>query len=206
MASREQRRNNRKLSQEKIDLAEKRRSTNKGMWIITVIILVVIVVTFVGAPVLSKASSNNTRVFGSYDGEEIIYNDGSFFYDQVNTIADNYRDSINDQNAFFIQYQVWRTAFNNTLVRTAAISKCKKSGYLVSDSAIDNEVVLHGPYMENGEFSENIYKQSSDTEKNNVRSRLENNLYYTRFITDLNAVNFNNNEEKFFTDIAKTEK
>ncbi len=206
MASRNQRRKNTKLSNENIEILEKKRKNNPVMWVVSIIILLVIIITFVGAPVAGKVSSGNRLVFGSYDGEEITYYEGSFFADQVNSIAENYRDSMTDVNAQFIQFQVWRSAYNNAVYRTAAIKELKNSGVRVSSEAVDEAIVLYGPYMENGEFSENLYAQSSNTEKKYIRDRYEEDLYYNRFISDSNINMMNNNEADFFKNLASVEK
>ena len=206
MASRNQRRRNSKIANENIESFEKRKKSNPVMWIVSIVILVVIVVTFIGAPVAGKIGSTSNMSFGSYDGEEIKYYEGSYFSDQVNTIADNYRDSITDQNAQFIQYQVWRSAFDNTVYRTAAIKELKNSGVIVSSNAVDEAIVLYGPYMENGEFSENLYAQSSNTEKKYIRNRFEEDLYFSKFATDINSNAINENEAVFLKNAASTEK
>ncbi|HAK46651.1 MAG TPA: hypothetical protein DCO79_12140 [Spirochaeta sp.] len=206
MASRNQRRNHQKHANENTEILQKKRKSNPVMWVISIVILVVIVVTFIGAPLASKNRASGNMVFGSYDGEEIAYYDGSYFSDQVNSIADNYRDQMNDSNAYFIQFQVWRSAFDNAVYRTAAIKELKNSGLIVSSSSVDESIVLHGPYMENGQFSENLYSQSSNTEKKYIRSRFEDDLYFSRFANDINSNPVNENEEKFFQDIASAEK
>ena len=205
MASRSQRRNN-KHSVENSELLQKKNSSNPVMWVVSIVILVVIVVTFVGAPIAGKQSSGNNLVFGSYDGEDIIYYEGSYFADQVYSIAENYRDQMNETNSYFIQYQVWRTAFNNAAYRTAAITELKNSGVIVSSGSVDEAIVLYGPYMENGEFSENLYAQSSNTEKKFIRDRFEEDLYYSRFASDINSNPINSNEEQFLIDIATSQK
>ncbi|MDC7227055.1 MAG: SurA N-terminal domain-containing protein [Spirochaetales bacterium] len=206
MASRNQRRNHNKHANENVEILEKKRKSNPVMWVISIVILVVIIVTFIGAPLASNNSSSGNMVFGSYDGEEIVYYDGSFFSDQVNSIADNYRDQMTDANAYFIQFQVWRSAFDNTVYRTAAIKELKNSGVIVSSNSVDEAIVLYGPYMENGEFSENLYAQSSNTEKKYIRDRFEEDLYYSRFASDINSNPINLNEEKFLQEIASVEK
>jgi len=206
MASRDQRRKNQKVKSDNVEAAEKRKSNRPVMWTVSLIILVVIVVTFVGAPVAGKVGSKGNLVFGSYDGEDIVYLEGSFFSDQVNAIADDYRDSINDQNAQFIQYQVWRTAFDNTVFRTAVIKELKNSGVHISGNAVDKAIVTYGPYMENGEFSENLYAQSSNIEKKNTRAKFKNELFYNQFLQDINSYPISKNEEVFFNDIASSEK
>ncbi len=206
MASRNQRRKNGKIANENVEILEKKKRNNPIMWVISVIILIVIVVTFIGAPLTSGGASRGSIVFGSYDGEDITYYEGSFFSDQVAGIAEQYRDSMNDSNAMFIQYQVWRAAFDNTVFRTASIKEMKNSGALVSSGAVDENIVLYGPYMENGEFSENLYAQSSNTEKKYIRQRFEEDLYYSRFVSDLNSTKMSNNESDFFKDLAIAEK
>jgi hypothetical protein len=206
MASRNQRRSNHKISSENVEAAVKRKSGSPFMWVASLIILVVIIVTFVGAPVAGKIGSKGNLVFGSYDGEEIVYTDDSFFSDQVNSIADEYRDQINDANSKFIQYQVWRTAFDNTVFRTAVIKELKNSGVHISSMAVDKAIVMYGPYMENGEFSENLYAQTSNLQKKSTREKYNKELYYNQYLQDINSYPVNNNEEKFFQDLASTEK
>ena len=206
MASREQRRRSKNFSAEKVRLTEKKKSTNPAMWVISVLILVVIVVTFIGAPLMGGGSSGNSLIFGSYDGDKITYYQGSYFYDQVISIADEYSDSMTEDNAFFIQYQVWHSAFEKALVRKAAISICKKDGFLFSENAVDEVIVLYGPYMENGEFSDNLYSQATNTEKANVRKRFKEDLYYSRFLSDLRLNRLNDREVEFVEGLGKTEK
>lgn len=206
MATRNQRRRNNKLTNDKVEILEKKRRNHPAMWVISIIILVVIVVTFVGAPVAGKMSSNNSTSFGSYDGEEIKYYEGSYFADQVNVIAENYRDSMTDDNAQFIQFQVWRTAFNNAVYRTAAIKELKNSGVKISGNAVDEAIVLYGPYMENGEFSENLYAQSSNTEKKYIRDRFQEDLYFQHFVNDINNSIYSDKEKDFYREIGSVEK
>ncbi len=206
MASREQKRRSRHLSSEKIDMAEKKKTNHPVMWIVSLLTLVVIIVAFVGAPIAGKISSGNTAVFGSYDGQAIIYYDGSYFADQIASIADNYSDAITDANSQFIQYQVWRTAFDNTVIRTAMIVDAQNSGLNVSGNAVDKAIVSYGPFMENGEFSENLYSQSSNIEKKNVRSRLKEELIFNEYLTDIYSINGSEAEADFLKDIAASSK
>ena len=177
------------------------------MWVGSIIVLVVIVVMFVGAPVAGKIGSGSSRmVFGSYDGDDLEFYEGSFFADQVYSIAENYRDSMNDQNSQFIQFQVWRSAFDNAIQRLAVIKEMKNSGVVISGKAIDKAIVNYGPYMENGEFSENLYSQSSNIEKKATRKRFEEDLYFSQFMNDINSVVFSEKENEFFSEMAATEK
>ncbi len=195
-----------KISNENIIAIEKKHKAHPVMWIISIVILVVIVVTFIGAPIAGKNNSGRNLVFGSYDGVDIAYNVGSYFYEQVNSIAENYRDQLNSSNAYFIQFQVWRTAYDNAVYRAAAIKEAKNSGVRISGNAVDEAIVQYGPYMENGEFSENMYAQSSNTEKKSVRDRFSDDLYYSRFAADLTSDAVNNNEADFLKALAETVK
>lgn len=206
MASRDQRRKNQKIKSENVEAAEKRKSNNPFMWGASVVILVIAIIAFVAMPLGVNSGSRGNMVFGSYDGEDIVYTDSSFFADQVNSIAGEYQGQINDQNQQFIQYQVWRQAFDNTVFRTAVIKELQNSGLHISSGEVDKAIVTYGPYMENGEFSENLYAQSSNIEKKSTRTKFTNELYYNQYIQDINSYSVNKNEEKFFQDLAVNEK
>ena len=206
MASRFQRRNKKKLSVENVEAAEKRKTSHPVMWVISIAILVVIVVTFIGAPLAGNTQSGGRLVFGSYDGTDLEYYEGSYFADQVFQINEEYKDTITDQNSQFIMYQIWRSAFENAMFRLAVITEIKNSGVVISSKAVDRAIVNYGPYMENGEFSENLYAQSSNIEKKYTRKKFEDDLYFGQYLNDINTNTINLNEAEFFKDIASTEK
>ena len=53
---------------------------------------------------------------------------------------------LNSSNAYFIQFQVWRTAYDNAVYRAAAIKEAKNSGVRISGNAVDEAIVQYGPY------------------------------------------------------------
>jgi hypothetical protein len=69
---------------------------NRWLYIGSVVILVLVVVTFVGAPVVSSAAGSGRLVFGRYGREDIVYQPGNFFARQYEAIAQSLRDSGND--------------------------------------------------------------------------------------------------------------
>ncbi|HKL21436.1 MAG TPA: hypothetical protein VJ904_06490, partial [Tichowtungia sp.] len=46
---------------------------NTWLYIGSVVILIIVVVTFIGAPVVTSATGSTRPVFGRYAGEEILY-------------------------------------------------------------------------------------------------------------------------------------
>ena len=61
------------------------------LYIFSVVVLVIIVVTFVGAPAVTSMSPSSRLVFGSYAGQEITYRPGNFFARQYESIAQGIR-------------------------------------------------------------------------------------------------------------------
>ncbi len=100
MSSRELRRASQKKGENVSETMEKRRESHPFLYGFSVVVLVVVVVTFVlagpGGP-LSRggAGSNGSIVFGSYNGHEISYYPGSYFAQQRDAIANQIKGSSN---------------------------------------------------------------------------------------------------------------
>src|ERR1041384_3651249 len=62
---------------------QEKSSHGFGITVFSAIILAVIIVTFIGAPVVSKVAEQPGIVFGSYDGVPIQYQQGNEFARQV---------------------------------------------------------------------------------------------------------------------------
>jgi hypothetical protein len=170
---------------EKDEQKTSRSPKNTALYVGSVIILVIIVVTFVGAPAVGTAVGRSGQVvFGSYAGEDIVFAPGNFFARQYEILADQARDS-QDAESFELQLRsVWRQAFNRTVFHTAVMLEAEESGMSVSEQRVDRLVAQSPRFRENGRFSTELYQSASSTEKFQLRNYLRQTAVYDQFITD----------------------
>ena len=78
MASRDLRRAKAKQGATVSESMEKRRQLHPALYIFSILVLIVVVVTFVASPVARTAGGTNHIVFGTWDGREIAWNQGNY--------------------------------------------------------------------------------------------------------------------------------
>jgi parvulin-like peptidyl-prolyl isomerase len=161
-------------------------------YVFTVAILVIIVVTFVfvgpgvGAGLLEGGGGR--FVFGTYKGKPIEYIPGNFFAQQVENREENLRAEGSPADEAGMEErlrQIWREAFAVTAFHTAVVSIMQESGAGVSEKRIDEILVNHPRYMEDGEFSEKRYNQVSSSERLVIRGETRENILYYSYLQDM---------------------
>lgn len=179
----------------------------RGIWIFGIIILVVIVVTFIGAPVVSRTAGSGNLVFGSYNGKEITYAQGNYLDHQKNLIAQRLRDSGQETNTTAQVYQVWRSAFLNTAFHEAVMIQAERSGLTVSQSAIDAQIAQDPQFMQNGAFSPQLYNQDSNADRFRLRRYLRQQLIQQQYVQDeLNGVHISDAAVNFIASMSSPER
>ena len=86
MPSREIRRVNQKKTAEKAPSGEEKKKKKSFLYIFSLVLLVLIIVTFIGVPVVGNAGRSQGRViFGTFAGKNIEFIYGNFFSNQSTT-------------------------------------------------------------------------------------------------------------------------
>jgi hypothetical protein len=174
----------------------------------TVIVLVVIVVSFVGSPVVSNLMGPSSVVFGTFKGRPIEYTPGNFFSEQVERIAENKRRAGEDGGAN-IEAQVrriWQEAFTLSVVHTAITAIMQDSGAHVSENALDEALVFHPGYLEGGVFSEARYNKTPSSQRLVVRGATRANVLYARYLQDFLSQKRPKAEAEFIKSLASPER
>ena len=176
------------------------------LYIFSAIILVIIVVTFIGAPIAGNFSSGKRIVFGEYDGEKIEYYPGNYLSNQKDMLAQN-MDNSNNNNFQLQAYQIWRGAFERTILHVALLKEVIDSGFIASDDKIDTAIVKYGPYTVNGEFITERYNSTSNMEKKQNRKYIEETVIKEQYINDFfYGKKISTAEKDFIKDMASVEK
>ncbi len=188
---------------------EKKMTKRPFLYLFSVIILVIVVVTFVGAPLLSNLAQQGRMIFGKYGKEEITFYPGNYLSRQKDIIADQMRSSMENQNqnVQLQAYRVWRAAFERTVVHTAILQETENAGVHISDDRIDQALTEYGPYVRNGEFQEDIYRNTSNSERYTNRKLFRQDLFEQQYREDLSkGYKYSTKEMEFITSMASPER
>jgi peptidyl-prolyl cis-trans isomerase D len=214
MASRDIRRAKQRKGDDVSEEIEKRKGQHPAIYAFSVVILVIIVVTFVlagpGGP-LSRggAGGSGNVVFGTYDGKEIAYYQGSYFAQQRDAIANQYKQqSANaEENLSFIQ-MIWYQAFLNAAEHVAILDQAEKAGVVLTEDAIDKSLLRYPAYLdEEGKFSETRYNAVPSADKAATRKLTRENITASIVIQDIaTGVKGGSKESAFVKDMARQER
>lgn len=155
------------------------------LYLFSVLVLVIIIVAFVGAPLVTQtAQRSQSLVFGSYRGETIEYTPGSYFARQYQSVANRMRQEGENMNTQEQMRQVWREAFNQTLFHTAVMHEAKQSNIAVSESRVDRELAQQPQFQQNGRFDPEAFQSTSSQERFNLRRFLEESITHQHYVGD----------------------
>ena len=210
MPSRELRRHKRKTKSDAADIEKtlpaEQRKRHPVLYTGSIILLVIIVVAFVGGPLVGGVGGGKPIVFGTYGGEEITYVQGNYLARQAEILSDQLKNSA-DLSYEWQAYQVWKGAYDRAVVRTAILQDAQRSGVYISDNAIDSLLLTTGPYMEGGVFSESRYRNTSNSERFRYRQLYRDELTHSRYMQDvLHNGFFSTGEADFFKGMAADER
>ncbi|TVR04252.1 MAG: hypothetical protein EA403_05135 [Spirochaetaceae bacterium] len=180
MASKEQRVPTEKRAESKTRFGGR----SKLLYWLSTAILVVIIITFIGAPVATGFGGGTHLVFGRYDRREIVYSPGNFFARRYQQIAEQTEVSSNDAEFQFQLRQIWRQAFNDTVFHTAVLIEAERAGLLPSQELVDRTLAQHPVFQEDGRFSAQRYRTMPQQERQSLRNYLRDVLIQQQFIQD----------------------
>ena len=187
----------------------KRGIRNPTIYAGTIVVLVIVIVAFVFLPMSggsgSMVSGNGRSLdFGSYSGKPIVYAQDSYMYNQVRDLNDRYRQQgMTQDNYQLLAYQVYRGAFERTVLHMAAITAATKAGAAVTEDWLDTKVAQSPAFQENGKFSAQLYHDASLATKINVRAQIRDDRLYQTFFDDVLSVSPSSEEIAFIKDMAK---
>jgi len=210
MPSREQRRVKEKLQKKssQINAVEKKRTQHPLMWVFSVLVLVIVVVAFIIAPAFGGMRQSNRLIFGYFNGEPIEYTPDSYFARQRDAYAEQVQNMSenNSDNLQFQALQVWKAAYDATVVHTAVLQQSEKSGLHISEKKLDRTIAKYGPYQSNGKFSAELYRQASNADKLATRDLFRENLIHDQWESDLRNIPSSPGEADFFANLATPER
>jgi peptidyl-prolyl cis-trans isomerase D len=179
-----------------------------------VVILVVIVVTFIGfgSPGSRfRPGGGGTKIdFGSYRGLPIQYYPNNYFAERVNAVSEQLRSQAQSQgqeNTETLAYQVWRTAFDQTVIHEAFLWLANTAGAWVSEDRVTEALIKSGPWTYGGAFNEDRYRATSNADKYAYRKLFREELLDAQVQQDLlSNPRFSQKEIGFFKGMISSQR
>jgi len=182
------------------------RSKNPLLYVGSLIVLVIITVTFIGTPAVGRfAGGGSGTVFGTYDGIDIEYRRGNYFDRQILSISQQ-RRAVAGQDAAGEARAVVREAYRRAAFRVAVLGEAARASLAVSDERIDSELIRSGPYVIRGVFSEEQYNATPASQKKINRRLVAEQLLERQYFSDLGALNTSSQAAAFFRQMATVER
>ena len=183
------------------------RSNHPLLYVGSLIVLVIIAVTFIGTPAVGGfGGAGAATVFGTYDGIDIEHRRGNYFDNQILQISQQRRASGFNQDTATEARAVVRQAFQRATYRVAVLAETSRSGVAVSDERVDGELIRSGPYVVGGVFSEERYNATPTTQRKFNRQLVEEQLLEQQYFSDLGALHTSSQATAFFREMAATER
>jgi len=165
--------------------APEKRSHGLGITIFSAVILIVIVVTFIGAPVVSKVNEQSAISFGSYDGIPVDFVQGNVFSQQVEQLNRFYEQfNQGSKNVEFQRQLVWRQAFEQTTLQIGLEHEAERAGIVVTDDQIKKALVNYSAYQKDGKFDATVYNQTAKTDQVKYYKETQTNLMVQAYAGD----------------------
>ncbi len=169
------------------------------------LILILIAISFVAAPAIEAfvgKRSSSSLVFGKYGKENISYAYGNHFYNQVQNYADQYKGSSADQTQLL--YQIWKGAYDSTVIYTAVNQLAKKAGIIASDEAVRRAIINSGAYDKDGKFDIETYQKATADAKSRLESQIRSSFPYQIVVDDIASVLSSKAEAGYVASLAET--
>ncbi len=184
---------------------KKQKSGNKKsiIWWLGVIVLILISITFVlpAAGIGSIFGDSNSLVFGKYNGKDIEFKYGNYFYNTYNSIV----SSLGSNADFNTVYQAWQNAYTSSVIHEALDQEAQKAGIVASDEAINQAILASGVYNNaDGAFDEEAYRNADQTTKNNIYNSAKQQVPAQIVFSDMASIGSSESEKAFIGDLVST--
>lgn len=190
------------------DKASSKRHSNPLVYYGTIFILVIVVIAFVWVPAMGSgvAGRADDLTFGTWRNKPIRFAPDSFFSSQIEEVKEYYnQQGMTEDNAQFLHYQIWRQAFENTVIHTALLDQAKQHKLTVSDEYLDVQMTKHPYFIDNGVFSLRRFREAPVHVKASIRDSIRESVVKSRFVSDQIPV-YNSNETEFIKEMAREER
>ncbi|MDR3138853.1 MAG: peptidylprolyl isomerase [Treponema sp.] len=181
-----------------------RFKTSPFIFIGTIVILVIVIVAFVFVPAIvpSAGGLNVNLRFGAYDKTPINYVPNGYFAQVRENIARYRQNSVDNNNYQYLLYQIWREAFEETVIHTGILGEVKKAGYTPPAETVDREVAQLPEFFEDGRFSISRYRSLDNTTRMALWRQVQDSIVKERYTNDITNLRISSLEKDFIGSLA----
>jgi hypothetical protein len=186
----------------------RRFKANPMIFIGTIVILVIVIVAFVLVPAFVPNAGGRTAdlSFGSYNKIPISYVPGGYFANVQGSIARSRQAEVQETNYQLVSYQIWRQAFEETVVHTGILDELKTAKYAVPPEIVDREVALLPQFQENGRFSAALYQQLDSASRLSLWKQVRESIAEERYRGDITGLRVPSGETAFIAAMASPQR
>jgi len=180
-----------------------RFKTQPLLFIGTVLVLVIVIVAFVVVPaIVPEARGSEDLIFGYYNRVPIKYVPNNYFANVQQSLFQNYMPEADDPNYMYSFLQVWRQAFEETVVYIGIQDEMKSAGFFVPEDVVDREVAGLSYFQENGRFSPTKYRAMDNATRMNLWRQVQENIVVQTYLSDMGSLKTTSNEASFVAAMA----
>jgi len=182
---------------------------NTFVYIGTIVILIITIIAFVFVPSIGGSVANTGKLpdFGSYAGEPIRYEQGGYLARQVKAVDDQIKSSgYNQMDSKFLAFQVWKAAYDRTVVHVALLHEAKRAGISVSEDRLNDGILEYPEFLDNGVFSLEKYRDTSESAKLSIRNSLQEEILKGYITDDVLSLRPSSRELNLIKSIAREER
>jgi hypothetical protein len=203
MASREKKQSEKREESSKSEIMQRFKS-HPFIFVGTVIVLVIVIVAFVFVPAMGPdARGMDELVFGYYNKAPIKYVPNNFFAQVQQYLYQQIQQSEStDSNPIYIAYQIWRRAFEETVIHTGMLDEVKSAGFKVPTEIVDREMAEHPYFQENGRFSPARYRAMDNSARLSLWKQTQENIAIRSYITDIEGLKTPSREASFISSMG----
>jgi len=181
-----------------------RLKTHPFLFTGTVVVLVIVIVAFVFVPaIVPSAQRGEDRTLGYYNNTPIKNVHGNYFNNTLMNLSRSYQPPSTDDAYYrYWVYQLWRMAFEETVIHYGILDETKQAGYIIPKEIVDREVAKLPEFQDNGRFSSALYRSLDNISRMNLWSQVQDNLVKRSYITDLAGLRTASKEASFISSMA----
>ena len=170
----------------------------------TIFILVIVVIAFVFVPaIVPEARHSGDLVFGFYNRVPIRYANDNFFFNAQQDLSR--RQHVPSDDPVMIA-QLWRQAFNMTVVHMGILDEVRRAGLVVPDFVVDREVASLPHFQEAGRFSAARYRAMDANTRMSLWRQVHESIKVRTYLSDLASLRTPANEITFVSSMASPQR
>ncbi|HUX39315.1 MAG TPA: SurA N-terminal domain-containing protein, partial [Rectinemataceae bacterium] len=170
----------------------------------TIVFLVLVIVAFVLFPTTASVGGSGALTFGSFAGKPINYAQGSYMVNQVQALSQANPSTDNSDLANQLRnYQIYRAAFESTVVHDGIIDAVDRAGIVVPDEIVDEAMIKLPQFQENGAFSSKLYQSSSSSQRLELRAEIRDQYLTQSYTNAVYSFRPSSKENDFIASMAK---